>query len=103
MWAGTGVLVWYASTKTFPSVHTDNGCSQWHCERVVCVVCLCLAVLEAPPTTTTTPASTSLRHVRNAAGRVGDEMKKREKRGQAQGATWLVRLFVSVVITCCLS
>lgn len=65
--AGIGVLFWYASTKTFSSVHTDNGCSRWHCERVVCVVCLCWPVLEAP--------SISLRHVRNAVGEVGEERK----------------------------
>lgn len=59
---------WYASPKTFSSVHTDNSCSQCHCECVVCVVCLCLSVLEAP--------SVSLRHVRNAAGEVGDERKE---------------------------
>lgn len=68
MCAEIRVLFWYASTKTFSSVHTDNGCGQCHCECVVCIVCLCLSVLEAP--------SISLRHVRNAAVEVGDERKK---------------------------
>lgn len=74
MCAGIGVPFWYASAKTFSSVHTDNGCSQCHCECVVHVVCLCLSVLEAP--------SVSLRHVRNAAGEVGDERKERGRKGQ---------------------
>lgn len=84
--------------KTFSSVHTDNGCSQCHCERVVCVVCLCLSVLEAP--------SVSLRHVRNAAGEAGG-MRGRKEGGKGQedgifrtrwfGVTWLVSMF----ITCC--
>lgn len=89
---GIGVLFRYASTKTFFSVHTDNGCSQCHCEHVVCVVCLCLSVLEAP--------SVSLRHVRNAAGEVGDERKERGRKEQQDGifrtrqssATWLMWL-----------
>lgn len=64
--ADTAVLFQYASAETFSSVHTDNGCSQCHCEFVVRVVCFCLCVLEAP--------SVSLRHVRNAAGEAeGDE------------------------------
>lgn len=83
--------------RPFPSVHTDNGRSQCHCECVVCVVCLCLSVLEAP--------SVSLRHVRNAAGEVGDERKEGGRKGQEDGifgfgVTWLV-CFVSMFITCC--
>lgn len=96
---GIGVLFWYASTKTFSSVHTDNGCGQCHCERVVCVVCLCLSVLEAP--------SVSLRHVRNAAGEVGDERKERVRKGQEDGILRTrhfkghMAVFVSVFITFC--
>lgn len=97
---GIGVLFWYASTKTFSSVHTDNGCSKCHCDCVVCVVCLCLSVLEAP--------SVSLRHVRNAVGEVGDERKERGRKGQEDGifragqfGGHVARVFVSVFITCC--
>lgn len=87
VWAGTGVHVWYASTKTFPSVHTDNGCCSQCIVSVLCVLCVfvCLSWRRPP---TTTPASTSLRHVRNAAGRVGDEMKERGRRGREEGILW---------------
>lgn len=35
MCTDTAVLLQCASVKTFSSVHTDNGCSQCHCEFVV--------------------------------------------------------------------
>lgn len=35
MCTATAALLQYASAKTFSSVHTDNGCSQCHCEFVV--------------------------------------------------------------------
>lgn len=52
---------------------------------VLCVLCVfvCLSWRRPP-----TPASTSLRHVRNAAGRVGDEMKERGRRGWEEGVLW---------------
>lgn len=85
---GQGLVSWFGMQAPRPSPQcTQTMAAASGIVSVLCVLCVfvCLSWRRPP---TTTPASASLRHVRNAAGRVGDKMKERGKRGREEGILW---------------